>query len=95
VLIEASNLGQIIGRLMYADAAEAHRADPAPTQPKRIGRREQVLELAGRQAEIACADVARELGITSDHAAVVLNLLMRENLLVRSGTRCLYRYRLA
>jgi hypothetical protein len=92
----ASNLGQIIGRLMYpAERAsgEAPRPAAAPAG-KRPDRRAQVLELVVRQALIGCGDVVKALGVTSDHAAVILNQLHREKRLVRSGVRLQYRYSL-
>lgn len=84
----ASNLGQIIGRLMCADDG----VPPAP--PKRPNRAAQVLELASRQPQIACRDQVAALGISSDHAAVLLGAMHKAGKLARTGERFYYRYSL-
>lgn len=84
-MLEASNLGQIVGRLLYGGMASA---SPRPA------RRPMVLELVQRLGSVACADLVRELGIDSTHASVLLRNMQKDGLLVRSGERRQYRYSL-
>lgn len=92
----ASNLGQIIGRLMYAAAEEGGGA-PATgreTVPGRVSRRDQVVALIKARGDVSGREVGAALGINAANATVVLYQLHERGVLARNGTRGKYRYSL-
>lgn len=93
-MIEASNLGQVIGRLIYGDVIGVPVKRNAIAPGRRVDRRSQVVELIGRLGSVVCADLTRELGITVGNATVTLYCMHDEGLLERTGERGKYRYSL-
>jgi len=91
-----SNLGQIVGRLMYGEDfnREPLKVPASTAAVAHRGRHGQVLELVRARGEVATADVVAALNITSDHACVLLLKMWREGALVRSGEKRVYRYAL-
>lgn len=93
----ASNLGQIIGRLMLGEPLEFTPAKPEAVlgTPRVVrGRRAQILDLVRERGEVCCADLVKALDITSGNATVMLYTMWRDGQLLRTGGRQKYRYRL-
>lgn len=93
-MLIASNLGQILGRALLNRTLEQEPAAGAAAKPKRRTNADLVLELLGRRGVAGCGEVAEALGITSEHAAVLLYQMRNRGLVTRSGERFSYRYRL-
>lgn len=91
----ASNLGQIIGRLMLQAGGEAQAG--APAVKKRTcarDRRARIIEhLRKALAPSSVGEVAQAMGITGSNASVVLMNMVRDGELRRTGERGHYRYR--
>ena len=58
-------------------------------------REQQVMDLFAKQPVIGCKDLVANMGVSCDHAAVILNKLYRARVVARTGTRTKYRYTLA
>jgi len=78
-----SNLGQIVGRLMYANDGEAAAVIAPAGRPDR---KAQVLTIVRVKGEIACRDVVAALRVTGAHASVLLHTMHGAGMLKRTGT---------
>lgn len=95
--MEASNLGQIVGRFLYGELPRAPRreADVAPARRSYAPRglhREKVLELVAARGSVTCGEVAEVLGLTSNAASMRLTKMQREGDLARMGLPRAYVY---
>lgn len=102
-MIEASNLGQIIGRLMYAEGAVS--VSPMPERPvgedrgpgRPTGRgptQKRMRELLAARPGLGSGEIARLVGISAAHATVALKVMLDQGLVIRTGERYAYRYSL-
>jgi hypothetical protein len=99
--LNASNLGQIIGRLMYAlgdDFAPSKPENHVPTTRIAVarGRRQkQLLEwLAGNAGAHGARAISDGMQISFAHATVLLKQTFDSGLVTRTGTRHSFRYSL-
>lgn len=96
----ASNLGQVIGRLMYGGDIEQ---EPLPEKPFTStegaagalrGRKRRLVQLlAGQAGEYSCIEIATAMGISKQHAHGLLTSAWSEGLVLRTGQPSQYRYR--
>lgn len=95
--LEPSNLGQIIGRLMYPDLEDQAPAAldilPLSAPPARKGqRKQQLLELIRQRGPVSLREVVQALGISDGNASVLLFTLSSAGELKRTGEPRQYRY---
>jgi hypothetical protein len=95
-MIEASNLGQIIGRALYGELPSTRpmMLEELPIV-RRLGYRQRaVLELLRSGSALSLLEISKAIDIGRHEAVAILGGLARTGLLTRSGTRRLYVYSL-
>lgn len=93
-MLDASNLGQIIGRLLYSDESRAAAASRSAPAEIRRDRRAQILAFVAGRGRVELADLVAELGMTGGNASVHLHNMHQDGQLARSGDRGSYVYTL-
>lgn len=97
----ASNLGQIVGRLMYGEDADQGQLPAGPALPPSVvvarGKRQKELIVFLASAAphaLGAADIAKGMGISLAHATVLLHTSLKNGLVRRSGDAHSFRYTL-
>lgn len=95
-MLEASNLGQILGRLMHPEVEPVAPTEPALPRPvlARGARRLELVALLSDGVERSSSQIAEALKITLSNATMLLTLCTRHGLVKRTGERHSYRYTL-
>jgi hypothetical protein len=85
----ASNLGQILGRMIYGELELTPRPRPAgneaPTPQPRPRHRQRVLELIDQRGGVSCGEIAVALELNSHRASILLVQMYQEGKLARTG----------
>lgn len=96
--LDASNLGQIIGRLIYPDVEPLPPAAPAIARTLEViargERQRELVALLADGVERSSGDIAAALKITSNNATMLLTLCTRRGLVKRTGIWHSFRYTL-